>query len=424
MKKVLLIEPAFPIPVKSKNHKNLLPIGLLKMAAYLRENRTEVKLLRGLPQDIVETTDVINFCPDEIWVTSLFTYWARYVKDAVQYYKGMFPKAKVIVGGIYASLLPKNEVINYTGCDEVWQGVVTEAEKYFPAYDLVQDTNPDSIDYQIVHASRGCERRCPFCGTWKIEPEFVPELSIRSKIKYRKVIFYDSNFLMNPHIEDILRELIDLKSANKIAWCECQSGFDGRILLERPRLARMLRLAGFRYPRIAWDWKYDEHPEIERQIGLLVGAGYPKKDIYVFMLYNWEVPFEEMEMKRVECWHWGVQIADCRYRPLNQLHDNYDARQSMQTSKDYYIHSETGWNDTLVKQFRKNVRRQNICVRHGFPFYSAPFEHKRFGREIMKRVKELESIEMKIQFLERMEIDYWFPERVEESARHCDYSGR
>jgi len=41
------------------------------------------------------------------------------------------------------------------------------------------------------------------------------------------------------------------------------------------------------------------------------------------------------------------QIADCRYRPLNQLFDNYNPLIKGQTSKDYYIHEEAGWTDYL-----------------------------------------------------------------------------
>ncbi|GAI75359.1 unnamed protein product, partial [marine sediment metagenome] len=78
----------------------------------------------------------------EIWITSLFTYWAKYVKDAVQYYKNIFPQSKIILGGIYASLFSKEEVKEYTGCDEVYQGVISEAEKYPPAYDLIKNSNP------------------------------------------------------------------------------------------------------------------------------------------------------------------------------------------------------------------------------------------------------------------------------------------
>jgi hypothetical protein len=37
--------------------------------------------------------------------------------------------------------------------------------------------------------------------------------------------------------------------------------------------------------------------------------------------------------------------------------------------------------ETLAKQFRRNVRRQNICVRHEKPFYSKCLESKQFLKE-------------------------------------------
>ena len=46
VKKVLLIEPNFPIPNKSRNHSNFLPIGLLKIAGYLRSKSIDVQLVR------------------------------------------------------------------------------------------------------------------------------------------------------------------------------------------------------------------------------------------------------------------------------------------------------------------------------------------------------------------------------------------
>ena len=407
-KAILLIEPDFPIPHKSKNHKNFLPIGLLKIATYLKEKGNSIKLYRGIPNTIEEFTVIKKFSPREVWITSLFTYWAKYVRDAVQYYKSAFPKSKVIVGGIYASIFTINEVKDYTGCDEVFQGVIPEAEKCSPAYDLIENSNPNLIDYQIIHASRGCYRKCSFCGTWKIEPDFLPEKSIMNKIKYKKIVFYDNNFFMNPYIENILEELIELKNDKKLIWCESQSGFDGRILLEKPYLAKMIKKAGFRYPRIAWDWNYVEHPDIKKQIDILVDAGYHSKEIYIFILYNWDIPFEEIEMKRIKCWNWKVQISDCRYRPLYQLFDNYDSRKINQTSKYYYIHKN--WTDSLIKKFRKYVRMQNICVRHGFPFYSRSFENKKFGKDIIQEVKKLIPINEKINYLENISVDYWFPD--------------
>lgn len=407
---ILLVEPDFPISLKSKNHKNFLPIGLLKIASYLRNKGDKVSLSRGIPKNLLEIAKIRDFDPDEIWITSLFTYWAKYVRDAVQYYKEMFPGAKIVVGGIFASLLPRAEVKKYTGCHKVHQGVIPEVERLLPAYDLIEDANPQSVDYQIIHTSRGCKRKCPFCGTWKIEPKFIPKKNIKGKLKHGKVVFYDNNLLMNPYIENIVQELIELKERKQIIWCESQSGFDGRVLLEKPRLAKLLKKAGFRSPRIAWDWGYKEYSKIKKQIDILTHAGYPSDEIYVFVLYNWDIPFEEMEMKRIKCLEWKVQIADCRYRPLNQLYDNYNPRKKRQTSKDYYIHEK--WTDALVKQFRKNVREQNICVRHGFPFYSNSFENKKVGKEIMRKIKNLKNINDKKRFLETISADYWFPNQI------------
>ena len=67
--KVLLVEPGFPIPPKSKNHRDFLPIGLLKMASYHRDRGDDFELVRGNKYDW-------EFIPDEIKITSLFTYWA------------------------------------------------------------------------------------------------------------------------------------------------------------------------------------------------------------------------------------------------------------------------------------------------------------------------------------------------------------
>jgi len=388
--KILLVEPDFPIPQKSKNYKNFLPIGLLKLASYYRERGDKIKLVRGnkTKEEISQIGNGEWWVPDEVMITSLFTYWAKYVKDCVLHYRKLYPHAKITVGGIYASLIPEH-CKEYTKCDEVYRGVHEEAEKCSPAYDLIKNANPHPIDYQIIHASRGCIRRCEFCGTHKIEPEFIPKKSIKNEIKYKKIIFYDNNFLANPYIENILGELIDLKRKKKILWCESQSGFDGRILLKNPYLVKMIKKAGFRYVRIAWDWGYEEYPKIKKQINLLVEAGYPSREIYIFMLYNWDIPFKEMEKKRIKCWEWKVQIIDCRYRPLTQTYDNYNPRKTKQTKRDYYIHEKAGWTDKLIRTFRSNIRKQNICVRQNVNYYSADIERKRIPKEEIIKYKKL-----------------------------------
>jgi len=414
--RILLIEPNYPVPPKSKNHKDFLPIGLLKLGAMYIARGHQVKLIRGelAKKEITKCgTDRWNE-PDEIMITSLFTYWKKYLVRCVEHYRKLFPSAKITVGGIYASLMP-DDCKSIPGVDYVWVGVHPEAEKYKPAYELIEQ-NSHSLDYQIIHSSRGCPRQCNFCGTWKIEPNFISKTSIKNEIIKEKIIFYDNNLLMNPNIDCILDELIELKQSGKIKWCESQSGFDGRILLKRPELANKIRQAGFRFPRIAWDWSFNEASNIKKQIDILLKAGYDRKEIFVFMIYNWDINFAEMEKKRIKCFRWRVQIADCRYRPLDSTYDNYNPRAYGQTEKDYYIHKKAGWTDALVRQFRKNIRRQNICVRHGFPFYSSDLERmtisKNDFRKMITHIKKLHTKAEKKRYLEKIKIDYWFPDEA------------
>jgi hypothetical protein len=142
---------------------------------------------------------------------------------------------------------------------------------------------------------------------------------------------------------------------------------------------------------------------------MLVDAGYKAKDIYVFMIYNRNHDFQEMEKKRLKCWEWRVQISDCRYRPLEQVYDHYSP-QKEQTIDDYYIHPN--WSDNEIKQFRKNVRRQNICVRHGFAFYSNDLEQKLVDQTVTSKIKSVSPNRAKTLLNKGIISDYWYPDRI------------
>ena len=350
MKRVLLVQPGFPIPPKSLNHKDYLPVGLLKLANYHKRLGDEVAL--GIGE--VRT----DFRPDDVYVTSLFTYWASHVRDAVRTYRGLFPEARITVGGIYASLAP-DHCREYTGCDEVFTGVHQAAEECGPDYSLV-DT-----PFQIIHASRGCTRRCRFCGTYEIEPDFEPKRSIANEIVKNHLVFYDNNLLANPYIAGLLREMAAFRVNGRVVTSESQSGLDGRFLLDHPHLARLLKDAHFRTPRIAWDGTLEEADSIRRQLDVLKSAGFAPKDTQVFMLYNHELPPDVLMSKVEQCFEWGVQVSDCRFRPLDRFEDGYRPYRSSQDPGEYYLHS--GWTDAHVRGLRREVRANNICVRYRIP---------------------------------------------------------
>ncbi len=426
--KILLVEPAFPKPGKSKNHSDFLPLGLLKLASYHRKKGDIICLVRGevSKEDLIFENPNGNQAkcsePDKILITSYFTYWSLYVKRSVSFYRNQFPKKKIIVGGIYASLMPEH-CKKYTGCDEVFVGIHPEAEAVPISYKYLEK-HYGPIDYQILHTSRGCIRKCGFCGVYTIEPEFQYKTTIKKEIIKRKIIFYDNNLLANPAIENILSELAYLKYKQKITWCEVQSGIDGRLLLKNPDLAQLLKAAGFREIRISWDGVLSDAPKIERQIQLLEKAGFQlHRNLFVFMIYNWEIPFEEMEQKRLKCWEWKVQISDCRYRPLNQTHDRYNGQlyRRGQDGRDYHIHRTAGWTDKKIRLFRKHIRRQNICVRTRISFYSNDIERSflnKYVRDVLIDIANYYPREEAEPILNQLKIPYWFPENYDGNGHY------
>lgn len=368
IKNILLVEPGFPYPNKSKNkanmiHKNFVPIGLLKFGAMYKSKGNKVKLVRGIKNRVE-----VGFSPDEILVTSLFTYWSKYVWDSIIHYRKEFPKAKIRLGGIYATLHNSSDKVKELSRKYkvlIHEGICVEAEKYLPDYSLIPN-----LDYHATHMMRGCIRHCSFCGTWKIEPnrtnkskeEIIQEIQ---QVGKNRVIFYDNNILANPEIKSILNAFTTLRVNNKPVRFESQSGFDGRLLEKDPELAQLIKKARFENIRIAWDNDLNDKSSIKKQIGTLINAGYAPKDMSIFMIYNFSIPYEDMCKKINNCEKMGVQITDCRYRPLNLDYDNYNSHmRSGQPDGSYYIHNQTGWTDKKIRKFRLKVRKHNIWIRY------------------------------------------------------------
>ena len=392
MKRLLMIDPNFPKPKKSVNHQDSLPIGLLKIGSYYQSLGWDVTLHR-----LSESYDPPKGVFDEIKITSLYTYWSKYVVEASQWAREHFPNTHIEIGGVWASLMPQ-AVLEMCECDSVFEGVMKEAEAFEPNYELLSSP----INYQILHTSRGCHRRCKACGVYCIEPQQSFISSIKDKIHKRRIVFYDNNLLENPHIENILRELILLKRQKKILHCESQSGFDGRILRKKPWLGRMIWEAGFRYPKIAWDGDVRTWKAREKEINILANSGFRRADISVFMLLNYEQPYCELEFKRMYCWYWGVQVTNCRYRPLDQLFDDFKGKRKGQTNDDYYIHPN--WSDEEIKQFNRNVRRHNMAIRFRAKFHSPSVEYKKIPIDLHQKVRYMKYSEA-VQHLD----DVWNP---------------
>lgn len=266
MMNVLLVEPNY--------YTRYPPLGLMKLASYHRSRANEVKLVKGINEDI-------NFVPDRIEMTSLFTYAWKPVHEAIEFYHKKFTDAKIRIGGIYASLMSER-IKSFYPYVNVHEGLHEELDNYLPSYDILSDVEKwANWDSSIVFTSRGCIRSCPFCMVPKIEGKIRSVIDDIQRFIYtghKKIILWDNNFLASPNWKKIIRDLHDLD-----LLVDFNQGLDARLINEEK--ASMLSSLRFRLIRLAYDSK-KEKKSITKAVDLLSDFGIKKRNILIYALYN------------------------------------------------------------------------------------------------------------------------------------------
>ncbi|MFP3871083.1 MAG: B12-binding domain-containing radical SAM protein [Syntrophobacteria bacterium] len=173
--------------------------------------------------------------PDVVLVTSGMTYWYPGVHECIRMVKEHFPRAPVVLGGVYASLC-REHAIRYSGADCVVAGPgercipelvekLTGRTRRKPVREEQPETLPwpafellDNFDYVCVLTSRGCPFRCPYCASALLYPDFVQRdpLRVADELHYWHethgivdVAFYDDALLLHArnHILPLLAEV-------------------------------------------------------------------------------------------------------------------------------------------------------------------------------------------------------------------------
>src|SRR5256885_1070472 len=67
--------------------------------------------------------------PDEIWTSSIMTYWYPSSRDVIALAKRLFPKATTLVGGIYPTLAPDHAREHIPAADIIFKGEVQAASQ-------------------------------------------------------------------------------------------------------------------------------------------------------------------------------------------------------------------------------------------------------------------------------------------------------
>jgi len=303
-KHIVLVEP--------KYRTRFPPLGLLKLSAYHRSTGDTTELLRWNKGEKFPKAS-----PDLIYVTSLYTWAWREVHQAVKYYKTWFPNVPVWLGGLYASLKPKDAELS--GADHIYQGLFEEAEDSLPDYDLVPDW-----DGSIIFSSRGCPHECGYCAVWRLEgkishvkqsikpliwPGHEKKEGCCNKKHHTRVIFFDNNILASPNWKTIFGELLELDLK-----VDFNQGLDARFVtdevadfISKMKLDSVVRLA------------YDHRgmgPYVEKAIEKLRSHNIKGRKIMVYTLFNYTDSPEDFLERVRDILHWGAVCYPMRFTPI------------------------------------------------------------------------------------------------------------
>jgi hypothetical protein len=159
-----------------------VPMRLLDQVE--RGNISKIRRMFGmdwvaLRRHLREHADGSRFRPDEIWITSIMTYWWESTHKLIQVIEEVFGKEtpRILVGGVYPTLFAEHadrSLRHGTNLQDeklvIVEGeIAPEAANAWTDLSLYKDelytTQPR---YSIITGSRGCPFNCAYCAQLKL----------------------------------------------------------------------------------------------------------------------------------------------------------------------------------------------------------------------------------------------------------------
>ncbi|MBZ0255876.1 radical SAM protein [bacterium] len=142
----------------------------------------------GVPKDRVEQRLKEFTPPDMVIIPCMMTYWYLGAYEAIELSLRLFPKAQVVIGGVYPTLC-KEHAQQHSGADAVvtgrdWFDCVKQINQLAGVAASCEGAQSDWIepDYQWMRGhfcfpllmSTGCPCHCTYCATHSLWPSHIP----------------------------------------------------------------------------------------------------------------------------------------------------------------------------------------------------------------------------------------------------------
>jgi hypothetical protein len=200
---------------------------------------------------------------DVVLVQTVMTYWYPGVREVIEDVRTLQPHAKIILGGVYATLCPGHAAS--LGADQVVEGLDLEPIG-MPLSDGLPLWETIDADVGVIKITEGCPFRCTYCSVPVVYPNFtarpvdgcVEELRHLSRLGARHVAFYDDALLFKP--DQILLPFLDAVLRQDFHFSfHTPNALNARFIT--PEIARLMVRAGFKtfflgFESSAWEWQH------------------------------------------------------------------------------------------------------------------------------------------------------------------------
>lgn len=301
---VLLVEPQY--------RRKYIPLGLAKIATYIKSRGGRVTFNRKTSR---WATTLGKVKPDLVCVTTLFTWDSQIIVDEVNRLRMVYPGVPVLVGGIYASLMPGNLEERTSPGVYVFSGYSRVLDQCVPDYAMEWGLEPEWATTSVTFTSRGCPNRCAYCAVHRLEAEqWVnprwADLIVRSK---RDAMIFDNNLTSFPfaHVEAVLRLLHDRRKRVLM-----ENGVDCKHITDD--VAHLLGRVTYRPSglRMAFD-RIEEDGIFQDSVRRLLAAGVHRSSIQSFVLFNFNDTPRDADYRMRECVKLGIHPYPQQFSTLN-----------------------------------------------------------------------------------------------------------
>ncbi len=283
----------------------------------------------GLSKDgLVERLKRLHPPPDEVFISSTFTWTWPTTHEAVALCREMFPDARVSLGGVYPTLCPDHA--RTSGAHEVHAGVFDPVERQDVDVRVLRHEGRDSV---ALKGSFGCPFRCGYCAVRLLEGhkvrlrdagDVLREVEALARHGVRNIHFWESNLLVRPH--EHLEPILDgIASRSLPVMLYAPEGLQPSLVT--PALARRMRRAGFMRVSLTVETTDPDRvrevrrpsgfPEFERAVRVLREAGFPDDVLEGVLLVGQPgQTLPSIATDLVALWGAGVKTVLLAYTPI------------------------------------------------------------------------------------------------------------